>query len=270
MLGPCSSTRTAQTRESPRSIRVATHLELRERRRQLEELNRHLEEKNELVIAERERADGLLRNILPRRIIDDLKRDGHTEPELFPDVSVVFTDIVDFTTISSSAEPRRLIDALNEIYGAFDEIVARHSSERIKTIGDAYMAVCGMPDRNADHAANVISAALELVGYCEQRNQRVARSGGLQFQIRAGVHSGSVVGGIVGTSKFIYDVFGDTINTACRMQQHSEPMRVNVSEATQVLAPDACWFDDRGTLPVKGKGSQRMFFAREHRAELRS
>jgi class 3 adenylate cyclase len=253
------------------SIRVATHLELRERRRQLEELNRHLEDKNALVIAERERADGLLRNILPRRIIDDLKRDGHTEPELFPAVSVVFTDIVDFTAISAGAEPRRLIGALNEIYGAFDELVARHSSERIKTIGDAYMAVCGMPDKNADHAANVVEAALELVGYCEQRNQRVARSGGLQFLIRAGVHSGSVVGGIVGTSKFIYDVFGDTINTACRMQQLSQPMRVNVSEATRKLAPVACSFEDRGLQAVKGKGDLQMYFASEQvTAHLRS
>jgi adenylate cyclase len=243
------------------SVRVATHLELRDRRRQLQALNRSLGEANALISAERERADGLLRNVLPRRIIEDLKRRGHTEPELFPAVSVVFTDIVDFTGISSTVEPRRLIEALNEIYGAFDEIVSRHAGERIKTIGDAYMAVCGMPDGNSEHAANVVAAALEFVRYSAERNAREARSGGLQFLIRAGVHSGSAVGGIVGTTKFIYDVFGDTINIASRVQQLSEPMRVNVSEATRELVHGGCRFEDRGRLPVKGVGELRMFFA---------
>jgi class 3 adenylate cyclase len=244
------------------SLRVATHLELQERRRQAQALNRSLSEANALILAERARADGLLRNVLPRRIIQDLLTNGHSEPELFPEVSVVFTDIVDFTGISGQVEPRRLIGALNEVYSAFDGIIASHNGERIKTIGDAYMAVCGMPDRDPDHAANVVAAALEFVEYCRQRNEREAGVGGLSFLIRAGVHSGAAVGGIVGTAKFIYDVFGDTINVAARVQQLSEPMRVNVSEATRLLVPDGYHFEDRGPLSVKGKGELRMFFAR--------
>lgn len=229
---------------------------LEEQKIKMAEANLQLMEQKEIIESERQRSEKLLLNILPSRVADELKNNGRTEPESFDDVTVFFSDIVNFTTISSRLEPKVLIDELNEIFTAFDHIIARHHCERIKTIGDAYLCVCGMPEANPRHAHNIVSAAIEILDYLDGRN----RDHELKWEIRVGVHSGRVVGGVVGVVKYIYDVFGDTINTAARMESHSEPMRVNASQATRDLVGDEFEFTARPPLEVKGKGAFNMFF----------
>jgi len=211
---------------------------------------------NEALAKEKSKSDALLLNVLPAKVADDLRRDGRTEPESFKYVSALFTDFVEFTPMTALLEPAALIDELNDIFTAFDSIIERNRCERIKTIGDAYLAVCGMPQEDPLHAGNMVKAALEIKEYLEKRNAESR----LQWRARIGVHSGKVVGGVVGVKKYIYDVFGDTINTASRVQDASEPMRVNISEATYRIIKDDFVFEERGPIEVKGKGRVRMHF----------
>lgn len=227
--------------------RVRTHLELRF--------------KSEQIKKEKEKSERLLLNILPRKVVQDLRELGRTEVQDFKDVTVLFADIVDFTRKSSGLPPRLIINELNEIFTAFDEIVATNGGERIKTIGDAYLAVCGMPVPNPCHAEIMLRTAIELRDHLKRRNatpRRVATEG---WTMRFGLHSGEAVGGVVGIKKYIYDIFGDAINTASRMESCGEPMRINVSESTWNLTRQAFCFEERPPAEVKGKGLMRMFYA---------
>jgi class 3 adenylate cyclase len=206
--------------------------------------------------AERAKSEQLLLNILPRKIMDDLQQFGRSTPETFENVTILFSDFVGFTEMTAEFEPQVVIDELNDLFTRFDEIMETHQCERIKTSGDAYLAVCGMPQPNETHAQNMIRAALEIITYLEERNQ----SREIEWQIRIGIHSGSAVGGIVGVKKYIYDVFGDAINTASRMEHHSEAMKVNVSSATYQLARNDFVFTERAAIPIKGKSEMRMYF----------
>jgi len=178
---------------------------------------------------EKAKSDKLLLNILPVRVANDLKEKGKSEPESFENVTVYFSDIVGFTNLASQLEPKVLIAELNNIFTVFDNIIEKNQCERIKTIGDAYFCVCGMPDENP-------------------------------WKIRIGIHTGKVVGGVVGVKKYIYDVFGDTINTTARMESHSEPMKINVSETTYQIVKNKFNVIERGSIPVKGKGDMKMYF----------
>jgi class 3 adenylate cyclase len=227
--------------------------------------HRELEVKNSLIVAqnaaielEKDKSDRLLLNILPVRVANDLKMKGRTDPQVFHNVSVMFTDIVGFTKVSSGYGPQRLIDELNELFTAFDNIMETNGCERIKTIGDAYLAVCGMPVENPRHAERMTQAAMDILDYLNHRNV----TSEIKWKVRIGVHSGDVVGGVVGVKKYIYDVFGDTINTASRMESHSEPMMINVSEPTYSLIKDAFIMEKREGLHVKGKGMMNMYFLR--------
>ena len=222
----------------------------------LEEKNKVIKEQKKLVEEEKEKSDALLLNILPYKVAEDLKLKGYTEPEEFKNVSVFFSDFVGFTEISSQISPKNLIEELNELYTTFDNIMQKYHCERIKTIGDAYMAVCGMPIANPSHAQNITEAACQIIEYIKKRNQKSE----IQWKIRIGIHSGKVIGGIVGVKKFIYDIFGDTINVAARMESNSMPMRINVSESTYNLLVDKYSFEKRDTIVVKGKGKTNMYF----------
>ncbi len=222
--------------------RVGTHLRLRQALRSVER--------------EREKSDQLLESILPVGIATELKETGKSEPRSFPDVSVLFTDLVDFTRISATLTPRELIGELNDLVGTFDDIMRKHGCERIKTIGDAYFAVCGMPEPNADHALNLCRAALAMRDWLADRNV----SAPVQWRMRLGIHSGEAVAGIVGTRRYIYDVFGDTVNMASRMESASEPMRVNVSAVTADLLAGRLACVPRGSIEVKGAGPMEMFW----------
>ncbi len=229
--------------------------QLQESFARIEEQNAALSVANEEIRAEKEKADALLLNVLPAAVAQDLKETGQTTPELFEDVTVCFSDMVGFTKLCSGLSPQRLIDELNEIFTAFDGIIGDHGCERIKTIGDAYLAVCGMPEANPAHAERMVRAAVAMVRYLEERNRRSE----LHWEMRTGVHTGPVIGGVVGVRKYIYDVFGDTINTASRMESHAPPMRVNLSEATYLRVRDAFAWEERSQVEVKGKGQMRMY-----------
>lgn len=226
---------------------------------QKEKLEIQVKERTKELAAEKEKTEELLLNTLPLKVVNDLKQNGKTEPESFEDVTVYFSDIVGFTNISSRLEPKMLIEELNEIFTGFDDIMEKHGCERIKTIGDAYLAVCGMPEKQEEHAQQMLQAAMEIKNYLVQRNE----SSEIQWKVRIGIHSGKVVGGIVGVKKYIYDVFGDTINTTSRMESNSEPMRINVSEATYELAKDKFAFIEREPMEIKGKGRMKMYFLEE-------
>ncbi len=218
----------------------------------IEQRNEELHRAYEIVENERERSDALLLNVLPASVADELKDHGSSEPQSFSNVTVFFSDIVDFTHQSAAMAPSDLIRELNGIVTRFDEIIGAHGCERIKTIGDAYLAVCGMPEPNPDHAASMVAAALEILDYMRRREG--------DWRIRIGIHSGHLVGGIVGVKKYIYDVFGDTINTASRMETCSEPMRINLSATTYELIREHFPCIPREPVEVKGKGLMKMYF----------
>jgi len=222
----------------------------------IERQNTALQEANGTIQREKDKSDQLLLNVLPRRVAEELKQTGKSIPQLFDNVTVLFSDMVGFTTLSAGLPPQLLIAELNEIFTTFDDIARANDCERIKTIGDAYLAVCGMPEANAGHACQILQAASQMIRALEQRNATAQ----IKWRIRVGVHSGPVVGAVVGVSKYIYDVFGDTVNTASRMESHSEPMRINVSEATHARAGGCFRFAERPAVEVKGKGSMRMYF----------
>ncbi len=223
---------------------------------QIKSQKKEIEKNLEIINIEKEKSERLLLNILPSRVAEDLKTKQKTEPELFNDVTVFFSDIVGFTKISSNLEPKALIDELNDIYTAFDNIMEKNFCERIKTIGDAYLAVCGLPILNKNHAENIIKSSIEIIEYMKQRNE----TSDIHWEIRIGVHTGKVIAGVVGVKKYIYDVFGDTINTASRMQTNGEPMKINVSESTYNRLKDNFSFIGRESLIVKGKGNMNMYF----------
>ncbi|MCX6984847.1 MAG: hypothetical protein NT118_08885 [Lentisphaerae bacterium] len=235
---------------------IEHHEELNQQKLEMAEANLKLFELKELVEAEKERSDKLLLNILPPRVAKDLKEKGSSLPECFDNASVFFSDIVDFTNLTGNMDPRDVIQELSSIFTSFDQIFNRNHCVRIKTIGDAYLSVSGMPEADSDHAANILNAAWEAMEYLHERNKTSA----MRWQMRMGVHSGRIVGGIVGIEKYIYDVFGDTINTAARMESHSEPMKINVSNETYQLAKDQFKFHYRGIMDVKGKGNIAMYF----------
>jgi len=216
----------------------------------------HKKRVNKIITAEKKKSDELLLNTLPAKIVEDLKVFGKTEPENFENVTVYFSDVVGFTNLSTGLDPKFLIEELSDIFTAFDDIMMKNSCERIKTIGDAYLAVCGMPEANPQHAELMVKSAIEIVDYLKKRNQNSQ----IEWKIRVGIHTGKVVGGVVGVRKYIYDVFGDTINTASRMESNSEPMRINVSHITHDLLKNKFQFTERGTMEVKGKGKMDMFF----------
>ncbi len=221
-------------------------------------LNRYQIKKkaHEQISLEKDKSDKLLQNILPNKVAADLKEKGYTLPESFEQVSVFFSDIVGFTKISSELDPKVLIQELNTLFTAFDNIIEKNQCERIKTIGDAYFAVCGIPDKNPEHAERMAQSAIEIMNYLYEHN----RDARIKWQIRVGIHTGQVVGGVVGVKKYIYDVFGDTINTASRMESNSEPMRINISESTYNHIKGKYDCEYRGSIEAKGKGKLDMYF----------
>ena len=217
--------------------------------------NQKLSLANELIATEKEKSEKLLLNILPSEIANELKNTGKSIPQSFDNVTIFLSDLINFTEVSTKLSPVQVIDELNELFCTFDNIMENHSCARIKTIGDAYMAVCGMPESNSDHATNIMNAALDIIKYIDKRNETNI----IKWQIRIGVNSGKVVGGFVGIKKFIYDIFGDTINTAARLEQLSNPMQINISDSTYELIKDRFNFSSANSVLVKGKGMMNLY-----------
>ncbi|NDJ53046.1 MAG: response regulator [Chloroflexi bacterium] len=203
----------------------------------------------EQVEQEKTQMDQLLVNILPAAIVEELKERDTSVPQLFDESSVLFADLVGFTTMASDATPVELIDRLNLIFSVFDEASERHGLEKIKTIGDAYMAVAGVPIPDPNHAFAAAEVALDMQNEIDQLNE-VMRS---PYKVRIGISSGPVIGGIVGMKRFIYDLFGDTVNMASRMESLSAPGKIMVSPSTYAyLQHDYEFIEEQ--VDVKGKG----------------
>ncbi|MEG4912400.1 adenylate/guanylate cyclase domain-containing protein [Microcoleus sp. B7-D4] len=204
---------------------------------------------------EQEKSEKLLLNILPKAIAERLKQNETTIAEYFPEVTVLFADIVGFTPLSALMNPIDLVELLNKIFSGFDLLCERHGLEKIKTIGDAYMAVGGLPEPRPDHAEAIAQMALDM----QAEIARFNASHNKYFSIRIGIHSGPVVAGVIGIKKFIYDLWGDTVNIASRMESHGLPWRIQVSETTYKLLEHKYVFQERGTIQVKGKGAMKTY-----------
>jgi class 3 adenylate cyclase len=216
----------------------------------------------EAIEKEKQKADELLLNILPADITQELMKSGKVEAQEFNNVTILFTDMVGFTKLSSGVQPQQLLDALNEVYSHFDEIVSKHGIEKIKSIGDAYMAAGGLPVASKETVRNTVLAALDIRDYMRKRKEDREHLGLPGLDIRIGIHTGPVVAGIIGIKKFHYDVWGDTVNTASRMEKNSEPNQVNISESTyeQIRHDPEFTFSTRMKIQVKGKGEMQMYF----------
>lgn len=227
--------------------RVTTHLKLRR-------LQQHLEEK------ERE-TERLLLNVLPQSIVEQLKREGTVAAESFSDVSVLFADIVGFTELAARQDPEMLIQVLNDLFSTFDSLVDSGKLEKIKTIGDCYMVVSGAPTPRPDHAQAIAELALGLKEAVVQYNKKNQT----EFSVRIGINSGPVVAGVIGTKKFSYDLWGDTVNVASRMESNGFPNEIQVTERTYGLLRNRYTFEDRGEVVIKGKGNVRTYLLKGRR-----
>ncbi len=212
---------------------------------------------NKLLAIEKQKSDDLLLNILPAEVAEELKETGSTEAKYFDNVTVLFTDFVGFTKVASAMNPQQLVAELHTCFKAFDEIIAKYNIEKIKTIGDAYMAISGLPLANPNHALDIVCAAIDIKRFIYGRRQQLCE---LSFDIRIGIHSGNVVAGIVGVKKFAYDIWGDTVNTAARMEQSSHPGKINISDATYLLVKHKIECVYRGEIEAKNKGMLKMYF----------
>jgi len=221
-----------------------------------------LKEQREQLEAEKERSEQLLLNILPRPIADRLKAKEHPIADHFAEATVLFADVVGYTKLSSRLGPKELVERLSEIFTAFDEIAARHGVEKIKTIGDAYMAASGLPRYQQDHVRRMADTALDMQAAVGRINESLPEPIGL----RIGINCGPVVAGVIGDQKFIYDLWGDAVNVASRMESHGVEGSVHVPESVYELLKDAYEFEPRGEIDVKGKGVMRTYLLAGRRA----
>lgn len=208
------------------------------------------------LITEQKKSDDLLHNILPANIIKDLKESGKTIPKRHNNVTILFTDFEDFTELVASIPAITLVNELNDIFGRFDDIMEETEVEKIETIGDAYLAACGLEEEVTHHAVKCITAAQKMLSYLKERN----KSHEITWRMRVGIHSGTIVAGVVGKKKFAYDLFGDTINTASRIESAGEAGKINISSATYELVKNDFTCLSRGKIFAKGKGELEMYF----------
>jgi class 3 adenylate cyclase len=206
--------------------------------------------------AEKERSEALLLNILPRSIVERLRRGETVIADHIAEATVLFSDLVDFTSLAARVSPERTVALLGDIFARFDALAAQHGLEKIKTTGDGYMVAGGVPEERSDHAVAVVEMALAMLDAVEA----AGRSGAQPLQLRIGLNTGAVIAGVLGTHKFVYDVWGDTVNTAKRMESYGLPGRVHVSATTRRALGEAFRFEPRGLLEVKGKGSLETYF----------
>jgi adenylate cyclase len=205
---------------------------------------------------ERRRSDALLLNILPQSIVNRLRDGELVIADRITEATILFCDLVGFTALSQDLPPDRTIDLLTRIFSAFDRLSAEHGVEKIKTIGDAYMAAAGIPEHQSDHAIRIAMLAPRILAAVDD----IAKATDLKLQARVGIHTGPIVAGVLGTHKFVYDVWGDTVNTASRMESQSVPGRIQVSAATRIALGDRFTFETRGMTEIKGKGMMETYF----------
>ena len=229
--------------------------------------NKFIQRTKKIIEEEKHRSDSLLLNILPEETAQELKDNGKVEAKQFNAVTVLFTDFKGFTQYSENLSPQALVETLGTYFSKFDEIVERHGLEKIKTIGDAYMCAGGLPFPSEDHAHKMIQAAFEIAEFVAtaKNNEKATK---MTFDIRIGINTGPVVAGVVGTKKFAYDIWGDTVNVASRMESMSEPGKINISENTYALIKDDFECVYRGEIEAKNRGKLKMYFVNGPKTSL--
>ncbi len=221
--------------------------------------NNFIRKTKQIIEKERDRSDRLLLNILPEETAAELKEYGSVKAKKYDAVSVLFTDFKGFTNYSETLSPEALVETVSFYFSKFDDIIEQNGLEKIKTIGDAYMCAGGLHCKTEDHAKRIILAAMEIVAFVDETKRDVSASE-LTFDIRIGINTGPVVAGVVGTKKFAYDIWGDTVNVASRMETMSEPGKINIGENTYELVKDVFDCEYRGEIAVKNRGAMKMYF----------
>ena len=229
---------------------------LRQAEYMLESYSKMAERNARELEREKERVERLLLNVMPKSVYEEMKDYGTVTPQLFESASILMVDFVGHTEMVIARDAAALVTELNDIFMVFDRITDLFACERIRTVGDAYVAVCGLPEPTPDHAHNIARVALRMLRYIERRNTAHHES----WHCRIGINSGPVIGSLVGVQKYVYDIFGPGINLAARMESLSEPMRVTVSENTYQLLKDDFVFTERGEFEVKGFGDTNLYF----------
>jgi class 3 adenylate cyclase/CheY-like chemotaxis protein len=229
--------------------RINTHLELKRSRDVILQMN-------SLLDAEKQRAENLLLNILPPSIAGRLQSGERNIADKVDSATVLFADIINFTPLAEQFTADELVMMLNHIFSSFDQLAERYGVEKIKTMGDSYMAACGIPLERADHAIATANMALDML----QALQTFASEAKRPLSIRIGLHCGPVIAGVIGEKKFIYDLWGDTVNTASRMESHGEGGKIHVSEAIYAALQGKFTFEERGAVDIKGKGIMKTYF----------
>ena len=229
---------------------------LHQREKEKETALTDLGEKATALEKEKGRTEKLLLNVLPIAIADRLQRGEKVEAETFPEVTVLFADVVGFTKLAAELGPRSVTNLLNELFEIFDDLAEKYKLEKIKTIGDCYMAVAGVPDRSPTHAQQMADFSLEALSILKSQNQKLSRN----LQIRIGMHSGTVAAGIIGRKKFAYDLWGDVVNVTNRLEGTAEPMKIHVSESVHARLEDSYIFEDRGEVELRNRGKLRTYY----------
>ncbi len=242
---------------------------IRRQERQLEQLDKmvktnesvdvrlfyELDQISKQLEAEKQKSEKLLLNILPKSIAERLKTENKAIADGFESVTVLFSDIVGFTNLSTHFPPETLVQLLNELFSIFDDLTESHDLEKIKTIGDAYMVAGGLPEPQEYHTEAIADLALEM----KQGLARFNEEHHMAFDLRVGIHTGPAVAGVIGINKFVYDIWGDTVNTASRMESHGIPGQIQVSQQTYEHLKSKYVFQERGVIEVKGKGEMRTY-----------
>ncbi|MBK6931804.1 MAG: hypothetical protein IPH12_13455 [Saprospirales bacterium] len=221
---------------------------------------RLLGEKNKIIRAEQQRSENLLLNILPALVADELKKQGSTSARYFEDVSVLFADFVGFSQIAEKLTPQQLVSELDTCFKAFDDIIAKYNLEKIKTIGDAYMVAGGLPHGGGSQLRDMIAAAREMQKWLSNWNIERSRQKLPLFEARIGIHTGPVVAGVVGSRKFAFDIWGDTVNIAARIEEAGEGGKINISGEVYAVVKQYFPCTYRGKIPAKNKGEIDMYF----------
>ena len=251
-----------------RRQRKILEIKVKERTKEVEDQKEALERQKDVIEAKNKKEEKLLLNVLPKQTAIELLSTGRSTPKHYEVATVMFADFKNFTKITENLGPKELVAELDDSFAKFDDIVGKFNVEKIKTSGDAYMCVGGIPIRNRTNAIDCVLSALYFQKYMKEKRNIRKGTGKPQWNLRIGLHTGELVAGVVGKKKFLYDVWGDTVNTAARLETSSDPDRINVSATTYKYIKDYFECENRGSLPVKNKGEIDMYYVNRIKKEL--
>jgi class 3 adenylate cyclase len=254
---------TFEQSESLRRLSRQTMAQLELRRKLIE-----LSNARQALESEKRRSDDLLLNILPAKIAEELKTRNEVEPRHYGSATIMFTDFKGFTRFAEAAEPRTLVNDLNRYFSAFDDIIERHNLEKLKTIGDAYMCAGGLPEENSSHPVDACRAAIEIQEFMTRTNRQREKMRMQPWELRIGLHTGPVMAGVVGKKKFTYDIWGDAVNVAARMESSGDPGRIALSESTYHRIKEQFECERRDPIEVKNKGLMDTYFLNRTKSEF--